>query len=141
MSVIRIEKNKNYSVVSNIPLNDFRLSWEASGMMAYLLSKPDDWQVRMTDLTKQRSAGRDKVKRIFKELETYGYLTRKRVGGAGGKFEWITTIHEIPTIDVFSIDGQTIDGKPVDILSTDLPNTRFLSCCAGDSAPKKDQKS
>lgn len=50
------------------------LSWEARGMLAYLLSKPDDWEVRIADL--QQGCGRDKVYSILRELERAGHLIR-----------------------------------------------------------------
>jgi len=42
-NIIRVEKNKNYSVVNNTVLRDTKISWKAKGIMAYMLSKPDDW--------------------------------------------------------------------------------------------------
>jgi len=55
---------------------DESLSWEARGVLAYLLSKPDDWKVMIPDL--QQQCGRDKVKRILAELEDAKYLTVDR---------------------------------------------------------------
>jgi hypothetical protein len=56
--------------------SDPRLSWEARGVMAYLLSKSDDWRIIVADLINQADAGRDKVYQILGELATAGYLTR-----------------------------------------------------------------
>ena len=63
MSVIRVKKDKNFFAASNEPFNDDRLTWEARGVMGYLLSKPDDWQVRFNDLVKRGPAGDHKVRR------------------------------------------------------------------------------
>ena len=43
MSVFRIEKNKNYTVMSNYHLRDRNLSYKAKGMLSFMLSLPDDW--------------------------------------------------------------------------------------------------
>ena len=51
--IFRIPKEKGYSVLSNIPATDKDLSFEARGMLWYLLTKPDDWIVRDFDLINQ----------------------------------------------------------------------------------------
>ena len=44
MAVIRVEKNKNYTVMSNVHLRDKALSLKAKGLLSLILSLPDDWQ-------------------------------------------------------------------------------------------------
>jgi len=51
-----------------------RLSFEARGILAYLLSKPDDWEIQRADLMAEGGIGRDKVNSILKELREAGYL-------------------------------------------------------------------
>lgn len=77
--------DRPYFSMARETAQDKRLSWEARGVLAYLLSKPDDWQVVITDL--QQECGRDKVKKILKELEDCHYLkVHRRQHGRGGKF-------------------------------------------------------
>lgn len=133
MGIIRVKKDKGFFAASNIPFNDGKLSWEARGVLGYLLSKPDDWQVRFYDLMKQGPAGEYKLRRILKELEENDYLVRHRVQDREGKFDWVSTIYETPTISRLSIDGLPTDGvpidgsptggKPRDIVSTDPKST------------------
>jgi DnaD/phage-associated family protein len=52
------------------------LSWEARGILWYLLSKPDDWQVRVSDL--MQNCGRDKVRNTLAELIRFGYLEKTK---------------------------------------------------------------
>ena len=125
---VRVKKEGNYFAVSNVPFNDKKLSWEARGMMGYLLSKPDDWTVRVGNLINAGDAGLHKVRRILKELETSGYLQRIRLRSDDGKYYWESTVRETPTIVQFSTDGSSTDGsstdgKPADLTSTDVPNT------------------
>ena len=129
MSIIRVKKDNNYFASSNEPFNDERLSWEARGIMGYLLSKPDDWQVRFYDLVRSGPAGEHKMRRILKELEKYKYLERERIQKDDGKFDWISTVYENSTISRKPLDGDTIyglsidgsptGGKPPDIVSTE----------------------
>ena len=146
MSIIRVNKTNKYSVISNEPLNDKRLSWQARGIMAYILTKPDDWVVRNKDLENSGPAGRDKIQRIFSELKGLGYISRSKERQEDGTYIWVTDVYESPslnptyggtskeqssiygkpamaTIDALTVDGSTVDGKPVDIVSTDLPST------------------
>lgn len=106
MSTIRVHKAVGYSVVSNAPLNDERLSWEARGMMAYLLTKPDNWTVKPEAIETVGPAGRHKVYRILKELEGAGYFVRTKTRDTSGRWEWEQHLYE--------------DGAPLD---ADLPYT------------------
>ena len=123
MSIVRISKDDNYSVIANQPINDSGLSWGARGMLAYLLSKPNDWEVSMVDLERKSPAGAHATRTLVRELEKAGYMVRERQRTEGGKFIWITTVYE--TIPQLSIDGLSIDGKVPDILNTDLQNTEL----------------
>ena len=42
-NIVRVEKNKNYTIINNTSLYDERLSWKAKAIHAFMLSKPDDW--------------------------------------------------------------------------------------------------
>lgn len=76
MSIIRIQKNSNYSVISNVHLQDESLSWKAKGILSYLLSKPDDWQIYVAHLKNQSTDGRDATASGVRELIEAGYITR-----------------------------------------------------------------
>jgi hypothetical protein len=97
MSIIRVQKNKNYSVINNTGLNDKDLSWKAKGLLAYLLSKPDDWEVYVSHLKKQSTDGRDSTAAGLKELENNGYITRRQVKNELNQFTgYEYTIREVP---------------------------------------------
>lgn len=89
MSIVRAaRKAQFYNLPTNI-VDDDRLSWEARGMLVYLLSKPDMWTVQVRDLMNRtknaigKSAGKDKVYSILNELRAAGYVYRefRREGG------------------------------------------------------------
>jgi hypothetical protein len=67
--------------------------------MAYLLSKPDDWQVRMEDLLGHGPCGLSAMRRIVKELEGRGFLRRVRGRTQDGRFQWFTEVWESPLPD------------------------------------------
>jgi hypothetical protein len=95
-TIVRTPKVERYVVVDNAVFNDERLSWEARGLMGYLLTKPDHWQVRLHDLLTHGPAGEHKLRRILEELRKARYVRRHRIRRADGTFEWITMIYESP---------------------------------------------
>lgn len=135
MTTIRVKKDVRYFSASNEPFNDKRLSWEARGLMGYLLSKPNDWEVRMSDLENQSNAGSHKLRRILAELRSCGYMNRIRITKGDGKFDWVTEVYESPsqnprpsgkvikTSGGKSTSGSSTSGKLPDILSTESLNT------------------
>jgi hypothetical protein len=111
-NIVRVKKDARYFVASNIPFNDKRLSWEARGVMGYLLSKPDEWQVRMADLVNQGPAGLKVIRRVLAELRQYGYMSREKVKGEHGHFSWITTLYESPDLRPYTPDGNIVTVTP-----------------------------
>lgn len=99
MTTVRVNKRKDYFTTSNEAFNDPAISWEASGVMGYLLSKPDGWKVRMHDLENQRKCGNYKMRRILSELRTRGYINRIRIALPDGTFDWVTDVYESPSIN------------------------------------------
>ena len=120
--IIRVKKDARYFAASNEPFNDKRLSWEARGLMGYLLSKPDNWEVRTMDVIKQGPAGEYKVRRMLAELRLCGYMNRIRRIGGGHLFYWITEVYESPaqnpSTSRLSTRGLSTCGKPRHLLKT-----------------------
>jgi len=77
-------KDRPYFAMARSTAQDTTLTWEARGVLAYLLSKPDDWQVQIKDL--QQKCGRDKARAILKELQVHKYLSVEQVHDSKGKF-------------------------------------------------------
>lgn len=101
--ILRNPNRYRWTVIDNRILEDERLSFDARGLMAYLLSKPDKWQVNVVHLERQSKAGRSKVRRILRELSDAGYLEYRKARGKGGRFGGTEiVIHESPPRDQFS---------------------------------------
>ena len=97
MAVFRVEKNKNYTVMSNIHLRDQNLSLKAKGLLSLLLSLPDDWHYSIRGLAKISKESPDGISSGLKELEAAGYLTRRQLRGERGRMgETEYTIYEEP---------------------------------------------
>ena len=115
MAVFRIEKNKDYTVMSNHHLRNTSLSLKAKGLQSLFLSLPEQWDYSLKGLAKICKEGVDCIGATLKELEAQGYLTRRQIRDDKGKYmdlEYI--IHEIPVPSVENpVDNSEPDsGKP-----------------------------
>lgn len=74
-TIFRIaEGNRAYTKISNRLLQDRRISHETKGLLCELLSMPEDWEVTVRQLVAAGPSGRDRVLRMLKEAEQYGYV-------------------------------------------------------------------
>jgi hypothetical protein len=85
MTIITRKRRDNFAIVPNAVANDERLSFEARGLLVYLLAKPDDWQVTIPDIMRTGEIGRDKAYKLLSELEKARYLERERTRTADGR--------------------------------------------------------
>lgn len=97
MSIIRVEKNENYSTINNTGLNDCNLSFKAKGILAYLLSKPDNWRCQVNDLTKKSKDGRDSIYAGLRELRENGYMIKRPIKDSKNIITaWEEVLYETP---------------------------------------------
>lgn len=74
-----------FTVVDNALLNDSSLSWKATALLAYLLSKPDDWSVYRRQLAGAKKDGIASVDSGLRELINAGYMVRELVRDTKGR--------------------------------------------------------
>ena len=86
MAIIRITKTKNFVTISNAVFSDKTISFKAKGILAYLLAKPNDWQVYIEQLAKASIDGREAVTSGINELIEAGYIYREKVIDEKGRF-------------------------------------------------------
>jgi len=97
VAVFRIEKTRDYTVMSNHHLRDMSLSLKAKGLLSLMLSLPENWDYTMKGLARICKDGIDSISGGIRELEEHGYLIRERVRGANGQLGSIEyTILEQP---------------------------------------------
>ena len=97
MSIFRIEKNKNYTAMSNYHFQDMNLSLKAIGLLSKMLSLPDNWDYSQAGLAKICKDGEDSIGSALKELEKFGYLVRERTRGPNGRMGgMIYHVYEVP---------------------------------------------
>lgn len=97
MAVFRVEKTRNYTVMSNQHLRDKRLSLKAKGLLSLMLSLPEDWDYTTKGLARICKDGVDSICATVRELEGAGYIVRARERHADGTLGGIEyTILEQP---------------------------------------------
>jgi len=96
MSVFRVEKNSNYTIMSNFHLRDQNLSLKAKGLLSYMLSLPEDWDYSLNGLCAICKESEGAIKSTLKELKDNGYLVIEKVRGEKGYFEYNYIIYEHP---------------------------------------------
>jgi hypothetical protein len=94
--ILRIKRHQtNFVMIDAVALRNPRMSCRAKGLLAYLLTLPDNWVVMVSELEKHFSDGRFSLQKAFRELRDHGHATLEPVRDAAGKMagrEW--HIHE-----------------------------------------------
>ena len=108
MAIVRVEKNKDYTTLSNYHFKDKVLSLKAIGLLSFMLSLPDNWDFSIEGLEKVLKDGRTSIANALKELEDNGFLVRNQLRNDNGFFGGIEYIvYEQPK------DNEPIAEKPI----------------------------
>lgn len=130
MSVMRVHKTANFTVMSNYHFKERKMSLKAKGLLSLMLSLPEDWDYSVAGLTTLSKDGKDGVMSALSELEKFGYLTRTRLVNDKGQFDGIEyNIFENPQEKPVSekpISAKPIEVKPISEKPTQL-NTNQLN--------------
>lgn len=98
-TIYRINKTDNFVILNRHLLEDSKLSYEARGLLACMLAKPNDWVFYISYFIKNSPAGRDKVRRIFNELIKFGYIVKSEHRSGKGHFSSPQyTVYESPLL-------------------------------------------
>ena len=115
MSVMRIHKNNNFTVMSNFHFREKKMSLKAKGLLSLMLSLPDDWDYSVAGLAKLSKDGRDSIMSALTELEKFGYLTRERVKLDNGQFGGVAyNIYEMPQTANPILEKSTLENSTQD---------------------------
>lgn len=103
MSVVRVNKTKNYTVLSNYHFKEKKMSLKAKGLLSLMLSLPDSWNYTISGLCALSKDGKDSVMSGLAELEKFGYLIRSQKTNDKGQFSGVEyNIFEEPQ-EVFAV--------------------------------------
>ena len=99
MAIVKIIKRENpYIQIDKTGINDNRLSWGASGVLAYLAGRPKDWNVNLSHLaTVKDNDKKDKTRKYLNELRNFGYCHYFEIRKAGKIIQNFYLVFEVPT--------------------------------------------
>lgn len=129
-TIIRVEKNRNYTVISNEFLRNKELSMKAKGLLAVCLSLPDDWDYSINGLVAICKESVTAVRNAMKELEEFGYMKINKLQNEKGHFYYEYVIYETPHIGFLHVDKADMENLHVEKLVVDNQlqlNTNQLS--------------
>jgi len=123
---IKHRKGPKYTLVNNEILNSTDLSWKAKGIMSYLISLPEDWELYKTELVKRSKDGYESMISGWKELEALGYIETKIIksGNLFSKYEY--TINDSRILG-FTESGITEPENPQLIITNSKVNTKRIN--------------
>jgi uncharacterized phage protein (TIGR02220 family) len=118
-TIRRAQRDTPFVQIDKTPLQDKTLSWKAKGLLAYLLSLPDDWQIYLSELQKNATDGKDSTNTAMAELIRAGYIHREQSTKEDGRFAgYDYTVSETPLRE--NRCGKPVNGKPA---TTNKENT------------------
>ncbi len=95
--VLRVKKTKNFTVMSNHHLKNKELSLRAKGLLSVILSLPDNWDFTIKGLAAISKEGVDAIRSSICELESAGYVKRRRLKSSGKLSKTEYTFYEVPS--------------------------------------------
>ena len=114
MAVFRVEKTKDFTIMSNYHLRDKNLSLKAKGLLSQMLSLPEEWDYTLAGLAHINKESKDAIRTTILELEKAGYITRHQTTTEGGRFgsnEYVIRERPLPheplTENPTTVDPQT----------------------------------
>jgi hypothetical protein len=131
---IRRQPDAPFVGIPNETARDPHLSWEAAGMLVYLLSLPPGWTLHPSHLVKARKGGRDRIYRILRELRELGYIERIEQRDDAGKvvgYEYISRFSPLPGLP----DTALPDTANTHTTKKEVHKDRFLGEDPGAAAP------
>jgi hypothetical protein len=97
MSIYRAPRpESNWTQIRNGIIDDHRLTFKATAVLIYILSKPDNWRTSTRHLSTVKKEGIDAVRTAMTELECAGYVQRRRYQDDSGKWCYDTLVYDIP---------------------------------------------
>ncbi len=128
MAVFRIERTRDYTVMSNHHLRNANLSLKAKGLLSMMLSLPEDWNYTTRGLAKICKEGVDAIGAALRELEGAGYIVRHQRRDKSGRItdtEYV--IYEQPQPDMSHPDTASPDTENPDMVKPDTEKPAELN--------------
>jgi len=119
-TIYRTVKNKDnpYVMIDRRPVDNKELSFKAKGILTYLMSRPDGWEVSVADLVKHSTDGESSIRSGLKELKDAGHMKYTTSRNEGRITGWLIEVFEVPSVEFIAVspdsDFQQVENLQVE---------------------------
>jgi hypothetical protein len=105
-TIYRVVKNAEnpYVMIDRRPIDNPILSFKAKGILTYLMSRPDGWEVSVADLVNHALDGDDSIRSGLKELKKAGHIKQTQMRKRGRITGWLIEVYEVPHTDFQDVE-------------------------------------
>ena len=98
MAIIKVLKRENpYVQIDKTGIDDPNLSWEATGLLTYLVGRPNNWKVNVIHLSSVKKNKETSTRKALLELRKYNYCHLFEIRKRGKYIEKFYLVFEVPT--------------------------------------------
>jgi hypothetical protein len=118
-TIYRVVKSAEnpYVMIDRRPVDNPKMSWKAKGMLTYLMSRPDGWEVSVADLINHATDGEASTRAGLRELRDAGHMKYTKMREKGRITGWLIEVFEIPDGDFLHVEKQDVENRR-QVLST-----------------------
>ena len=141
MAVFRVERTRDYTVMSNHHLKNRSLSLKAKGLLSVMLSLPDEWDYTLRGLAAISREGVDAIREAIRELEEAGYIVRSRGRNEKGQLsgtEYVIYEHPQQSADAPVLENPTLENPTLENPTLENP-TQLNTKRSKTNSEKKQQ--
>ena len=109
MTIIRRKHLSRYAAFPNAIWEDERIGVDEKGVLGYLLSRPPNWNVHLSQVARAMRVGKDRMQRIFRTLIAAGYVARETIRNENGVIVALEYVIRDEPEFVQEGDGLTVD--------------------------------
>lgn len=134
--IFRVDKTKDYTVMSNYHLREKKMSLKAKGLLSWMLSNDDEWDYSIAGIVANCKENETSIKTTLKELQEFGYLEiiKKKPDKEISTIHYEYIVHEQPAYNQ-DIENQGVENLRVEnqvqrntnIINTNISNNKVLS--------------
>ncbi len=126
MTEVKVNRSKDYVVMSNNHFKEKNMSLKAKGLLSLMLSLPESWDYSIKGLTSISKESISTIKRTLKELKKYGYLEIVKINpdqAENGRYEYEYNVYEDPVTKKTRGQKQPLEFEPYNnIYNTNIEN-------------------
>lgn len=124
MAKFKVNKTKDYTIMSNYHLKEKNMSLKAKGLLSVMLSLPEDWDYSISGLVAISLENETAIKSALSELKQFGYLEVIKLmpnESETGRIDYVYNIYEKPKQGgkKQEVENLPLENQPLEILAVE----------------------